>query len=202
MKKMNKMIICAVMLLIAAMLCCGCAQTQPAANGSVAGEQGGSAALTLSHTVLELPLNGAIGQLHAFGAEDFDALEWFAEDSSVALVSGGRVTPMAEGSTVIHCTDGDHTASCVVTVSRTADMDYVLRLSAKQLSVNEGDAGRVEYTYTGPGAVAVFSSNPGVLRVENGCWKAIADGTAVITCTDGIKMTQCVVTVVESGHGA
>lgn len=200
--KMNKKMICAVILLIAALLCCGCAQTQPSANGSVAGEQGTSAALALSHTALEVPLDSGMGQLCAFGAEDPAALEWFTEDSSVALVSSGRVTPVAEGSTVISCTDGVNTASCVVTVRRVPDLNYILQMPANQLSVNVGDTGKVEYTYTGPGAVAVFSSNPGVLRVENGRWEAVAAGTAVITCTDGIKMTQCVVTVVESGHGA
>lgn len=197
---MNKKTFAAMLaLLMIAAVCCACAQAQPATNGSVANDQGTSSDLALSHVVLELPLDNTIGQLYPIHADNFAELEWFTEDRSVAEVSHGRVTPVAEGTTVITCTDGVNTASCRVTICGTADKDYTLRMPANQLSVNVGSTGRVEYTYTGPGAVAVFSSNPGVLRMEDGRWEAVAAGTANITCTDGVKTSQCLVTITDSG---
>ena len=80
--------------------------------------------------------------------------------------------------------------------------DYTLRIFAQTLTVMPGDSGKVEFTYTGPGTVRVYSSNPQIVVVENGCYRAVAPGTAVITCTDGDRYSQCLVTVTESSPGA
>ncbi len=186
-----------ILVLVAAMVCCGCAHTQSAPNGSVANDPVASSDLMLSHAALVLPLDGAMGCLYPFHAEDNAALEWFTEDSAVVEVSGGRLTPVSEGTTVVTCTDGVNSAVCTVTVRDTAAVDYGLQLSDRELSAEAGDSGKVDYTHTGSGAVVVFSSDPSVLRVENGRWEAVAAGTAYITCTDGMTHTQCRVTVTD-----
>lgn len=86
--------------------------------------------------------------------------------------------------------------------SQTADKDYVLRQQTNELEVCVGDTGDVEYTYTGTGAVEIFSSNTEVLKVADGRWEAVAAGTAVITCTDGVRNSQCLVTVTEAAPEA
>lgn len=194
---MNKKIFSAVIaLVVVAVLCCACNDTAPAVrNSSVATDQGASNVLALSHSTLELPLSGALGTLYGFHADNPLELQWHTEDSSVAEVSKGIITPVAAGTTVITCTDGVNTASCTIIVNANMGVDYTLYLSNKTQTLPVGDNGKVEYTYTGPGAVTVFSNDPQVLQVENGCYKALSPGTAVITCTDGIYHTQCTVIV-------
>lgn len=191
----KNMIFAVMMMLVAAMLCCGCSQS--AANGPVANDPGDSSGLMLSHAALELPLGNTRGMLHAFHAADPAALEWSTDNSAVVNVSGGLITPVSEGTATVICTDGVNTASCTVTIVDTAFPDYTLKLVDRELSMAVGDSGKVEYTYTGPGAVAVFSSHPEVLRVENGRWEAVAAGTAFITVSDGLLHAQCRITVTE-----
>ncbi len=201
---MNKQISGAVIALVmAAILCCACHPTAPAVkNSAVANDPGAASTLSLSHSTLVLPLDEALGTVYAFHTETPLDLQWNTEDSSVAEVSMGMITPVAPGTTVISCTDGVSTARCTVVVSAGMDIDYTLRMPNKTLTIAAGGSGKVEYTYTGPGAVAVFSSNPQILQVENGCYTAVSPGTAVITCTDGIYHSQCVVTVTESSPTA
>ena len=199
---MNKNLIRTLSLVLAiALVCCGCAQTQPS-NSSVANDPSASSELMLSHAVLELTLDGPTGCLYPFHAEDSDVLEWSVEDSTVVEVTNGFLTPLSEGTTVVTCTDGVQTASCTVTVRAEKATDYVLRLSANELSAVVGTSGQVEYTYTGPGAVTVFSSDPSVLQVENGRWEAVSAGTAYITCTDGVVHSQGIVTVTAADPAA
>ena len=137
------------------------------------------------------------GRLYAFHAADPAALEWSTDDSTVVNVSGGLITPVSVGTATVTCTDGVNTASCTVTIRDTAFPDYTLKIADNELTVALGDSGKVEYTYTGSGAVAVFSSHPEILRLENGRWEAVAAGTAFITVSDGLMHTQCCVTVTE-----
>ena len=200
----NKKMICAVIaLVIVATVCCACKPTTPVVkNSSVACDPGASSVLTLSHSTLELPLDGALGKLYPFHTDNPLELQWRTEDSSVAEVSMGIITPVSAGTTVVTCTDGVNTASCTVIVDANMGIDYSLWLPSNALPVAVGDTGTVDYTYTGSGAITVFSNDPQVLQVENGCYKAVSAGTAVITCTDGIRHTQCVVTVTESSPSA
>ena len=201
--KKNKNLIRTLSLVLAiALVCCGCAQTQPASNSSVANDPGASSELMLSHAVLELTLDGPMGCLYPFHAEDRAALEWSVEDSTIVEVTGGRLTPLSEGTTVVTCTDGVQTASCTVIVCAEKAADYALRIAVNELSAEAGTTGKVEYTYTGPGAVVVFSSDPSILRVENGRWVAVAAGTAYITCTDGMVHSQGKVTVTPADPAA
>lgn len=190
------------LVLAIAMVCCGCAQTQPASNSSVANDPGASSELMLSHAVLELTLDGPMGCLYPFHAEDSAALEWSVEDSAIVAVTGGRLSPLSVGTTVVTCTDGVQTASCTVIVRREKAADYALQIAANELSAEVGTTGEVEYTYTGPGAVTVFSSDPSVLRVENGRWVAVSAGTAHITCTDGMVHSQGKFTVTAANPAA
>ena len=194
MRKNKNMIFAVMMMLVAAMLC-GCSQS--AANGPVANDPGDSSELMLSHAALELPLENARGTIFPFHASDPAALEWSTDNSAVVAVSSGLITPVSVGSATVTCTDGVNTAGCTVIVRDIAFPDCTLKVSDNELSVAVGDSGKVDYTYSGTGAVAVFSTHPDILRVENGLWEAVAAGTAFITCTDGLIHTQCRVTVTE-----
>lgn len=98
-------------------------------------------------------------------------------------------------------TQSAHTPT-VTTVSDTPSADYVLKLPANELSAAVGDTGEVEYIYTGPGTVTVSSNDPQVLQIENGRYKPVSPGLAVITCTDGKLYAQCIVTVTEADFQA
>ena len=199
----KKLIFAVIALVIVATACCACTPAPSAVkNSELACDPGASSVLTLSHSTLELPLDGALGTLYAFHADDPLALQWHIADSSVAEISKGIITPVSVGTTVVTCTDGVNTASCTIIVNADMDTDYSLHLPHRALALAVGDTGKVDYTYTGSGAIAVFSNNPQVLQVENGCYKAVSAGTAVITCADGIMHTQCVVTVTESSPSA
>lgn len=158
--------------------------------------------LRLSHSVLELPLNGPLGWLFPLNADAPLDLQWSTEDSSVVEVTRGLITPKAVGTTVITCTDGVSTASCKVVVTAEADKEYYLALPVRELSASVGDSGTVKYTYTGPGTIAAFSNNQQVVQVKDGRYTAVAPGTAVITVTDGIRISQFIINVTESSYKA
>lgn len=199
----NKIFGAVIALVMIAVLCCACASTTDAfKNSSVACDPGASSVLTLSHSTLVLPLDGTLGRLYAFHADKPLELQWRTENSAVAEVSMGIITPVSAGTTVVTCTDGVTTASCTVIVNADMDTDYSLQLPNRALALAVGDTGEVAYTYTGSGAITMFSNNPQVLQVENGNYTALSPGTAAITCTDGIQNVQCIVTVTKSSPRA
>jgi hypothetical protein len=131
------------------------------------------------------------------------SLDWCVEDSTVAEISpAGMITPLSTGKTVISCTDGVNTAYCELTVVEGKFQRHTLRLVIDKTELSPGDTCAVSYNYTGPGTVTVYSGSTDVLVVENGICRAIAPGKVVLSCTDGIYTSQCMITVTEASPAA
>ena len=126
---------------------------------------------------------------------------WSSSNPSVATVSGGRVTAVAEGTATITARAGSVEATCLVTVSgKTISVTDVF-LNQTSLSIKVGDSTTL-YASVNPSnatdkTVTWSSSNPSVATVSEGRVTAIAAGTATITAAAGGKTASCVVTVTE-----
>lgn len=133
---------------------------------------------------------------------------WSSSDTSVATVdSNGKVTGKKVGTATItvKTAEGGFTASCKVTVSvqttgvtldrTTASIkkDSTLQLKA---TVAPADATNKAVTWTSGNTDVATVSPDGIVR-------AVAGGTAVITCTtkNGSKTATCTVTVLEDAAG-
>ena len=119
-------------------------------------------------------------------------LTWKTSDSSKATVTNGKVTAKAEGTVTISVTDGEKWAHCTVKVS-----DYTLKISRSTLSLDVGQVGNLTCEYTGTGKLTWESSDTSKATVSNGKVTAKAAGTVVITVKDGIKKSQCMVTITK-----
>ena len=115
----------------------------------------------------------------------------------VAMVCCACTPATSAGKRAIASVAGENTASGTVTDNTDMDTHYTLRMHNQVLTIAVGETDLVAYTYTGPGVITITTSNPQVLQVENGYYKALSPGTAVITCTDGKWNTQSIVTVTE-----
>ena len=89
---------------------------------------------------------------------------------------------------------------CAASPKSPAD-ETTLRLTHNRITMNADTVARVQAVYTGDDVLRWTSSNEKVLTIapETGILSAVSPGTAVITCTDGYRNAQCVVTVVEEG---
>ena len=129
---------------------------------------------------------------------------WTTSNSSVATVTNGVVTGVAEGTATITVTteDGDFTATCDVTVvdnipvtgvtldqtSVSVDRGKTVTLTASVLPANASDK---DVTWS--------TSNSSVATVDNGIVTGVAVGNATITVTthDGSFTATCDVTVTK-----
>ena len=77
--------------------------------------------------------------------------------------------------------------------------ETTLRLTHNRITMNADTVARVQVVYTGDDVLRWTSSDEKVLTIapETGIISAVSPGTAVITCTDGYRNAQCVVTVAE-----
>ena len=184
------------MVLVVAALFCACGQTvksQP--NGSVAVAYDASCPLQLTHAKLVVPLEGVTPILRVHGNEKGENLQWSSSNPEVVEPRDKWLYSKAVGTAVITCTDGVNTATCEVTVTEEPMGEYVLRVNQVDVSMKTGEVMEGGCTYTGPGAVAVHSSDTGVVAVENGMYKAVAPGCAYITYSDGLRHSQCKIVV-------
>lgn len=174
--------------------------TEPAINknSSVAIDPTASSNLLLSHSILELSTDGPLGHLWTVHGESAQDLQWSIEDTSVAkMYAPGIVQAIMPGTTMLTCTDGVDTFQCQIIVNEEEYNVKNMRLHSQTMEMDVGDTRAVEYIYEGPGDVCIFTSDPQILRIENGYYQAVSPGTAFITCTDGLCNTQCMVTVTD-----
>lgn len=75
--------------------------------------------------------------------------------------------------------------------------DYTLKISRSTLSLDVGQVGNLTCEYTGTGKLTWESSDTSKATVSNGKVTAKAAGTVVITVKDGIKKSQCMVTITK-----
>jgi len=134
---------------------------------------------------------------------------WETNNSAAATVANGLVTAMAPGSATItvRTLDGNHTASCAVTVNPAAIgvTGVILNKNATMLTV--GGTEQLTHTIQPPNAtnqnVTWETNNSAAATVTNGLVTAIAPGSATITVRtlDGNHTASCVVTVVGPSTG-
>ena len=79
----------------------------------------------------------------------------------------------------------------------TVPEDYILKISRNTLDLEVGQIGNLTAEYTGTGTLTWESSDTSKATVSNGKVTAKAAGTVVITVKDGLKNSQCWVTITK-----
>ena len=117
-------------------------------------------------------------------------ISWSSSDSSVATVSGGTITAMSEGTTIITASDGKgHAATCTVTVSGVAvefsDSTYELVTSEEELDTNRKMAIVArEYNY------ALSTTQNSNNRARTSVVKATSENTITMTSSIATIMLE------------
>lgn len=170
---------------------------------------GGSATVPATGVSLSQDsLNMAPGHRHELTAEVIPAdasdktLVWASDNEAAAKVdSKGKVTAIAPGSANISVTskDGNHSASCQVTVSAPEPDDVAFKYT--NITLKSGKAKKLPLIISPKDAWAEWSwqsSNPAIAAVdENGTVTALAPGSTEITVTNGPLSATCTLTVVN-----
>ena len=135
-------------------------------------------------------------------------VSWKSSNTSVAIVSGGKVTALKAGTTTITVTteDGGKTATCEVTVvTKTVSVTSV-SLDKTSVELIEGSEITLIATVNPDNAtnknVTWKSSNDSVATVSDGKITALKAGTATITVTteDGGKTATCDIKVIKKNN--
>lgn len=135
-----------------------------------------------------------------------DVVIWRSDNTSVAMVSDGVVTAVANGSAVITAICGDYYATCAVSVSGFVEPVACtgVSLSDATLNLNVDSVTGAQDTHTliatltpedTTDVLSWNSSNTNVATVEDGVVTAIAEGDATITATCGSYSANCSVSV-------
>ena len=134
------------------------------------------------------------------------SITWSSTNSSVATVSGGKVTAKSEGATTITATaHNGKSVSCIVTVNEPApEVIEVTSVSLNKTSLTFeiGESETLTATVLPSNAtdksVTWTSSAQTVVTVEDGKVTTIESGTATITATTSNgKTASCMITVIE-----
>lgn len=124
---------------------------------------------------------------------------WSSSNTSVASVSGGKVTALKEGSATITASSGGKSATCAVTVQKKPVPVTSVTISKTSLTLIEGESSTLTATVNPSDAteqtVTWSSSNTAVATVNGGKVTAVKEGTATITASCGGKSATCAVTV-------
>ena len=133
---------------------------------------------------------------------------WKSSDSSVALVSDGKVTALKAGTATITVSteDGGKTATCEVKVVAKTIAVTSISLDKTSVELTEGDETTLTATVNPDNAtnknVIWKSSNSSVATVSGGKVTALKAGTATITVTteDGGKTATCDIKVIKKNN--
>lgn len=126
---------------------------------------------------------------------------WTSSNQKVATVSGGKVTGITYGKTVITASINGNSASCIVTVSA----DYVslnsISLSTSTMNVLVGDTETLNVSFYPSNAtnksVVWTSSNNSIASVSGGKVIGKKVGVAIVTASVSDKSVTCVINVVD-----
>ena len=123
-------------------------------------------------------------------------LTWISSDNSIVMVTDGVVLGIKPGSaTIIAMTTNGKTATCLVNVLPKTYYAESITLNKSKLELAIGYSGTLSATvlpnHTTDKSVIWTSSNPSIVKVENGVITALSAGTATITATtsNGKKAT-------------
>jgi len=128
-------------------------------------------------------------------------ISWSSSDSSVATVSSGVVTGVAEGTATITAAAGDKTATCTVTVEA-AQIKATLTINPATMSLAVGAEGTIKaesntdiaWAYPNDGKISVDVAGDKKSAVVKG----LKAGTTTITVTAGDVVQSCAVTVTDA----
>ena len=131
-------------------------------------------------------------------------IKWSTNDSSIATVSGGKITAIGAGTATITATssDGNKTATCIVKVTAPIIEVTKVALNKKEVTLTVGETIQLTATITPTNAsdksVTWKSSNGSVASVsEKGLVKALKAGNSNVTVkTANGKTATCQVKVV------
>ena len=132
---------------------------------------------------------------------DEKTVEWSTSSSSIATVTDGVVSAVAEGTATITAKAGGKSATCEVTVKKGVVAVSSVTLNKATLSLTKGQSETLTATVAPDDAtdktVTWSSSDATIATVENGKVTAMKIGEATITVTtqDGNKTATCSVTV-------
>ena len=161
------------------------------------------ASITLSETSLSLVEGESATLVATVLPEDATerTVEWTSSDEQVAVVSGGTITAIREGTAQIVATAGEKSASCTVTVSKGFVPVFSISLNERDLEMIEGDTFTLVATILPEDAtdktVAWWTSNPQVAVVTGGEVTALQEGSATIIATAGDESATCAVIVIK-----
>ena len=132
-------------------------------------------------------------------------LKWTSSNESVAKVSNGVITGVAEGTATIKATSNNgKTATVTVKVEKgtvTVIQPTGITVSPSALTLTEGSSGTITTTVAPSNAtdksVTWTSSNTAVATVSNGTVNAVSAGTATITAKTSNGKTATVSVTVE-----
>ena len=123
---------------------------------------------------------------------------WTSSDPAVAMVDGGKIEAVKEGTATITAKSGEKSATCQVTVKKVIAVESV-ELDKTEVELTEGDSVTLTATVKPDDAtdktVTWTSSDPAVATVDGGKIEAVKEGTATITAKSGEKSAACTVIV-------
>ncbi len=140
---------------------------------------------------------------------DDKTVTWTTSNASVATVTNGVVTAIAEGVATITASVGGKSATCSITVSKNTIPVTSITLNKSSLSLKVGEKETLIATVLPENAtdkkVTWASSKEDVATVDsNGRVTAVAEGNATIIASAGGKTATCSVTVsnnnISGGH--
>ncbi len=135
---------------------------------------------------------------------DSKIVTWSSNDSSVATVSGGKVTAVNAGTATITAKVGSKTATCSVTVNAASKPLTGISLNKSSMALPEEGTEQLTVTYTPSDTtdsktVTWTSSNSAIASVDNGgIVRGVKTGTTRITAAVGNYIASCDVTVTAS----
>ena len=132
--------------------------------------------------------------------DDVDKIPEFAYDAFIWAISNDIIHGMSKD-TLSPITTSNR-AQCAVMIQRLAEVvelempkEYVLKLDKSVVKMFVGDTLKLNVTYTGEKELTWKSHNETVATVDNGVVKALDEGIAYVTVSDGDKNATCKIEV-------
>lgn len=133
-----------------------------------------------------------------------DTVVWSTNDSTIATVENGVVTPIKNGTTNITATCGEYSATCEVTISVPSLIECTgINLDNETLEFTDTTTQTLTATVTPSDCTQTVvwnSSDETVATVLNGVVTPIKTGTTTITATCGSQSATCSINVSLETH--